>query len=192
MLDCMYHLYVIITVDWFISLCNFVTRLKVAIIERIYIYFCYWHSIWNRYLKHFVWYLNTSTLLLLSPSVALLSPLVSKLQTYLSIIHSAHVMWNSLLSDVRHVAHPVIHSPKLNSPVSDVSTSIFLKKLKTHLCRCSYPIISIHLGYLRTDISGIDQASLFHLILTSLSFIHSFMPFFILFYNSNCLWKSNH
>jgi len=37
-------------------------------------------------------------------------------------------------------------------------------------------------GYLKTDISGIYQASLFHLILISLIFIHIwFMPIFIVF-----------
>jgi len=57
-------------------------------------------------------------LLLLSPLVALLSPLVLKLR-----IDSAPVLWNSLPSDLRHIAHHVTPSPTLNSPVSDISIS---------------------------------------------------------------------
>jgi len=33
----------------------------------------------------------------------------------------------------------VTQSPILNSPVSDLSTSLFLKKLKTHLFHSSFP-----------------------------------------------------
>jgi len=40
--------------------------------------------------------------------------------------HSAPVLWNSLSSDLRHVAHHVTSSPTLNSPVSGLSTSLLL------------------------------------------------------------------
>jgi len=44
------------------------------------------------------------------------------------------------------------------------------------------PLVCIHLGYLRIDLSGIDQASLFYLILISLSLtLISFMPICISF-----------
>jgi len=43
-------------------------------------------------------------------------------------------------------------------------------------------LVCIHLSYIGTDISSIDQASLFYLILISLLFIlNSFIPIFILF-----------
>jgi len=53
-----------------------------------------------------------------------------KLQADLSII--------LLLSDVCHVAHDVTLSPILNSPVSDISTSLFHKKMNTHLFQCYF------------------------------------------------------
>jgi len=67
--------------------------------------------------------------------------------------------------------------------LSDLSTSVFLKKL-TSFSPFLSSLVSMHLpiGYLRTDVSGIAQASLFHLILISPSFtLVSFMPIFILF-----------
>jgi len=43
-------------------------------------------------------------------------------------------------------------------------------------------LVCIHLGYLRTDISGIEQASSFHLTHISLSFtVISLTPIFMLF-----------
>jgi len=83
-------------------------------------------------------------------------------------------LWNSLPSDLRHVAQHVTPSRHfityLELIVSDLSTSLFLSKLKLHLFYCSFPnLVCIHLGYLRTDISFIDHASLFHLILISRS-----------------------
>jgi len=45
----------------------------------------------------------------------------------------------------------------------------FLKSWKPIYFTVFSSIVCIHLGYLRTDISGIDQASLFHLMLISLS-----------------------
>jgi len=47
-----------------------------------------------------------------------------------SFPRSAPVLWNSLTSDLRHVAHHGISSPTSNSPVFDLSTCLFLKKLK--------------------------------------------------------------
>jgi len=70
-------------------------------------------------------------------------------------------------------------SPILNLHVSDLSNSL-LKKLKP--IYFTLPLVCIHLGYLRTDISGIDQASLLHLTHISLSFtVILFTPIFILF-----------
>jgi len=49
-----------------------------------------------------------------------------------SFYHSAPVLWNNLASHLRQVVHHVTPSTS-NSPVSYLSTSLFLKKLKTHL-----------------------------------------------------------
>jgi len=93
---------------------------------------------------------------LLSPLVALLSHLVLKYQI------SAPVLWNNLPSHLCQVVHHVTPSPISNSPLPDLSTSLFLKKLKTHLFHFSFsPNLYSPMGYLRTDISGIDQACLF-------------------------------
>jgi len=46
--------------------------------------------------------------------------------------HSALVLWNSIPSVLSHVAHHITPSPILDSPVSDLSTSlIFLKRWKS-------------------------------------------------------------
>jgi len=105
--------------------------------------------------------------------------------------HSAPLLWNNLPSHLRQVVHHVT-PPILSSPVSDLSNSLFLEKLNTHLFHSSFPpIVCIHLGYLRTDISGIDQASSFHLTHISLSnTVISFTPIFMLF--DLCLWISSH
>jgi len=59
---------------------------------------------------------------------------------------------------------------KMNVKVKNPSLSLLFSSL-----------VCIHPGHLRTDISGIDQPSLFHLILISLSFtLISFIPFFLL------------
>jgi len=102
-----------------------------------------------------------------SSLIALSRPSLTSTRLRIANYHSAPVLWNNLQSDLRHHATP---SPILNSPVSDLSTSLFLKQFKTHLFHCSFPPVCIHLCYLRTDISGIDQASLFHLILILISF----------------------
>jgi len=99
------------------------------------------------------------------------------LTSRLKIANLASVLWNNLPSDLRHVAHHVT-PPILNSPVSDLSTplSLFLSSL-----------VCIHLGYLRTDISGIDQASSFHLTHISLSLtVISFTPI-LLYLTCKCL-----
>jgi len=77
--------------------------------------------------------------------------------------HFAPVLWNSLPSD--HIAHHVTHSPRLNSPhLSYLSTSLFLKKFKTHFFHCSIPPQSVF-----TYFSGLISA-----VLTKLRcFIHS-------------------
>ena len=57
-----------------------------------------------------------------------------------SFFHFAPVLWNSLPSHLRHSAH---HStspvPIAGSCISDLSTSLFLTKLKSHLFRISFP-----------------------------------------------------
>jgi len=90
-----------------------------------------------------------------------------------SYYHSAPALWNNLTSYLRQVVHHITASPILNSPVSVLSTSLFLKNLKTHLFHSSFPpdsLVCIHPGYLWTDISGIDHASSFYLTHISLSF----------------------
>jgi len=78
-----------------------------------------------------------------------------------------------LPSDLRHVAHHVPPSLILNSPVSDPSTSLFLKQLKTpSLSLFLSSFVCIHQNYLSTDLSGIDQASLFHHRHTHFAIIH--------------------
>jgi len=47
--------------------------------------------------------------------------------------------YNNLPSHLRQVVHHVTPSPILNSPVSNLSTSLFLNKLKTHLFHSSFP-----------------------------------------------------
>jgi len=56
-----------------------------------------------------------------------------------SFYHSAPVLWNNLPSHIRQVVHHVTSSPISNSPVSNLSTSLFLNKLKIHLFHSSFP-----------------------------------------------------
>jgi len=56
-----------------------------------------------------------------------------------SFYHSVLVLWINLPFHLRQVVHHVTPSPISNSPVSDLSTSLFLKKLKTHLFHSSFP-----------------------------------------------------
>jgi len=99
-----------------------------------------------------------------------------------SFYHSAPVLWNNLPSHLRQVVYHVT-PPISNLPVPNLSTSLFLNKLKNpSLSLFLSSLVCIHLGYLRTDISGIDQASSFHLTHISLSFtVISFTPIFMLF-----------
>jgi len=46
---------------------------------------------------------------------------------------------NFITSDLRHVTHHVIPSSTINLPISDLSTSHYLKKLKTYLVHSSVP-----------------------------------------------------
>jgi len=102
-----------------------------------------------------------------------------------SYYHSAPVLWNNFPSDL-HAAHHVTLSPIFNSPVSDLSASL-LKPISFTLPF----LLSLYSPNLSQDwISGIDQASLFHLTHVSISFtVISFRP--ILFYLT-CLWISSH
>ena len=57
-----------------------------------------------------------------------------------SFSHSAPVLWNNLPPDLRQFSYyPTSSTITLNSPVSNLSTSLFLKKLKTHLFHSSFP-----------------------------------------------------
>ena len=57
-----------------------------------------------------------------------------------SFSHSAPVLWNNLPPDLRQFSYyPTSSTVTLNSPVSNLSTSLFLKKLKTHLFHSSFP-----------------------------------------------------
>jgi len=65
-----------------------------------------------------------------------------------SFYRSTPVLWNNLPS---HLCHHVIPSPISNSPVSNLSTSLFLKKLKTHLFHSSFPPYSVFTYRLSQD-----------------------------------------
>jgi len=60
--------------------------------------------------------------------------------TNISFYHSAHVLWSNLPSHLRQVVHHVTPSFISNSPVSNLLTSLFLNKLKTHLFHSSFPL----------------------------------------------------
>jgi len=61
--------------------------------------------------------------------------------------------------------------------VLNAQTKTFGNTPVSYYVYCAVNVLSIEIGYYRTYISGIDQALLFHLILTSLSFaLISFMP----------------
>jgi len=74
-----------------------------------------------------------------------------------------------------------------------ILASCIVNQLIGYIIRMSTQIIAYSpIGYLRTDISGIDLASLFQLTHISLSFtlIYFIVPIFIWFYL--CLWISSH
>jgi len=69
-----------------------------------------------------------------------------------SFFHSAPVLWNSLPSDLCHVAHHVTPSPILNSPVSDVLKSLFLEIFKNLFhCYSAIFLLSLYLPRLSQD-----------------------------------------
>jgi len=77
------------------------------------------------------------------------------------------------------VVHLAVNG-KINFRHSIILSTTTLKKHSRSLFLSS--LVCIHLGYLWTDISGIDQASSFHLTHISLSFtVISFVPIFMLF-----------
>ena len=53
--------------------------------------------------------------------------------------HFAPVLWNSLPSHLRYTAHHFTSSPTSDSGIPELCTSVFLKKLKSHLFRISFP-----------------------------------------------------
>ena len=106
-----------------------------------------------------------------------------------SFYHSAPALWNTLPPDLRQLSHHhPLSQPICNSPVSALSCSLFLKKAQdSSFSFFISSIVCTHLGFLWTDISGIDLARLLHLILISSSFILiSFMPIFC-YLNCKCL-----
>jgi hypothetical protein len=52
---------------------------------------------------------------------------------------TAPALWNSLPPDLRYFSSHSTSQPNLNSPIFSLSSSVFLKKLKTHLFRYSFP-----------------------------------------------------
>ena len=56
-----------------------------------------------------------------------------------SFHHTAPALWNSLPPDLRHFSSHSTSQSNLNLPIFSLSPSVFLKKLKTHLFRCSFP-----------------------------------------------------
>ena len=92
----------------------------------------------------------------------------------------APALWNSLPPDLRHFSSPSTTSqPNLNSPVFGLYPSVFLKKNSKLVSFTFLFLLSLTAYRLPwTDVSGIDLASLLHLNVISLSFIHvSFTPF---------------
>ena len=93
--------------------------------------------------------------------------------------HSAPVWCNDLTSHLRHSTHhSTSSSPTSGNCISDLSTSVFLKKIKiSPLSHFLSTLICTHLGFSRTDISGIDPACLafsshFHFVSAHLHIIH--------------------
>jgi len=83
--------------------------------------------------------------------------LTSCLKLQIDLIITPLLFCGSLSTDLRHVAHHVNASPILNSPVSDLSTPLFLKKLYTSFTLSFLLSLYLPIGYLRPDISGIDR-----------------------------------
>jgi len=84
---------------------------------------------------------SSSHITLSRPSLT--SRLKSRLKiTNRSFYHFAPVIWINLPSHLHQVVHHVT-PPISNSPASNLSTSLFLKKLKTHLFHSSFPPWSV-------------------------------------------------
>jgi len=99
--------------------------------------------------------------------------LTTGLFLYLSVYKQLHYISTSLLH-LHYTRMSLIFRP-----------FFFLKFNKSSFSQFLISVVCNHLGYLSTDISGINQASLFHLTLVSLSFILvSCMP---ILFNFNCV-----
>jgi hypothetical protein len=61
-----------------------------------------------------------------------------------SFYHFSPVLWNSLPSSLRHAAHLSTSSPTPGCCIPDLTTSVFLNKLKSYLLRISFPPSSVH------------------------------------------------
>jgi len=96
--------------------------------------------------------------------LSLVALLVSKLQTDLSII--LLLFCGTVCRLISHIAYHITPSPStptLNSPVSDLSTTFILEQQLKPISSINLLLRSLcsPIGYLRLDISGIDQASYF-------------------------------
>jgi len=69
----------------------------------------------------------------------LVTPLQGVVSTWFEEQAAAHAAQKSILTNVQHNCKRLTHSLIANSPLSDLSTSLFLKKLKTHLFHSSFP-----------------------------------------------------
>ena len=108
-----------------------------------------------------VLFFHSQQIVLLAPHVlslliVLLILLVSEFQT--SFSHRAPVLWNNLPPDLRQFSqHLTSSTSSLNSPVSDLSLSLFLKKAQNSSFSLFFSsVVFIHLGFLWTDISGTE------------------------------------
>ena len=104
---------------------------------------------------------------LLSHSFVLLSLLVSKCLTYYS--STPHWSCGTVYLDTFIILFltPLLLRLSSSSCISDLSTSVFLKKLKSSLSHFLSTLNCTHLSCSRADIPGIDLAWLFHLIFIS-------------------------
>jgi len=116
-----------------------------------------------------------------------------------SYYRSVPVLWNSLPSDLRHVAHHVTPSPKLNLPVSDLSTSFFyLHSPSFHSCQfvfyltckylwiCSHWYVQLFTHYKSLPVHTVIRINIIALSDNILAFCH-----LSLFLSSNCYVNVN-
>ena len=137
-------------------------------------------------------YLPRPLLFLLANSVAnsLPSHCYRLVITNRSYYHSAPALWNTLPANLRQIFHHFTSSqPICNSPVSALSSSLFLKSSRLiffifHFLHSLYsPGLHLdwHLQYWPSSITS----SYTHFVIIHLHFIHAYFLFFVL--NCKCL-----